>query len=263
MKSVEVTASNRDAALKDALSQLGANLNQVEIVDEKTSGLIRKKTTMTVQFISAEDLALGFVNGIISNMGVDAKASLTDEDGSILINIEGPDASKLIGYHGDMLDSLQYLTLLVANKNNPENKRLIIDGENYREKRTATLSKLAKRLAIKAAKSGENVSLEPMNPFERRIIHSSLADDSFVTTTSEGEDPNRYVVIVPNKKRQHREYNKDRKPRYNKYNDKKPAAPAKKEEEEKDMYNQEYSRQFKKTGARKMKTYGAPKSHLF
>lgn len=268
MKSVEITASSYDEALAKALEELDLSLKQVEVTSVKESGIIRKKTTIVVVAKpSAEELAYGFVKGVIEKMGLNVEVALNDNDEAIELALSGEDTSKLIGYRGDVLDSLQYLALLVAGKNNPKGKRMVIDGENYREKRTVTLTKLAKRLAFKAAKSGESISLEPMNPFERRIIHSALADDKYVTTSSEGEEPNRFVTIIPNKSKRNdrgdrRTKERKEKKEYSSYDVEIPV-PEQKQEEEKDMYNSEYSRNFKKKGVGKVKSYGAPKSKYF
>ena len=141
-----------------------------------------------------------FIDGIISQLNLNCEANVTENEEEYKVDLIGPDTHILIGYRGDVLDSIQYLTLLLINKNGENNKRLVIDGENYRSKREVTLSKLAKSLAYQVSKSGKPKQLEPMNPFERRIIHSALANDKFVTTESEGEEPNRYVVIKPVKK---------------------------------------------------------------
>ncbi len=141
-----------------------------------------------------------FISGIIENLNLQCEANVEETDEEFKVELVGPDAHVLIGYRGDVLDSIQYLTLLLINKNGESKKRLVIDGENYRAKREATLSKLAKNLAFQVSKSGRPKQLEPMNPFERRIIHSALANDKYVTTESEGEEPNRYVVIKPVKK---------------------------------------------------------------
>ena len=141
-----------------------------------------------------------FIDGIISQLNLNCEANVSENDEEYKVDLVGPDTHILIGYRGDVLDSIQYLTLLLINKHGENSKRLVIDGENYRAKREATLSKLAKNLAFQVSKSGRPKQLEPMNPFERRIIHSALANDKYVTTESEGEEPNRYVVIKPVKK---------------------------------------------------------------
>lgn len=120
---------------------------------------------------------------------------INKNDGSVTFKLHGDDMGILIGKHGQTLDSLQYLTNLVANKNSLERVRVIIDVEDYRERRVETLSRLASRLADKVKRSGERVALEPMNPHERKIIHMALQNDRRVTTLSEGEEPYRHVVI--------------------------------------------------------------------
>jgi len=117
------------------------------------------------------------------------------EDGVVTFKLHGPDMGILIGKHGQTLDALQYLTNLVANKHSAEHMRVMIDIEDYRERRSQTLTRLALRLADKVKRSGERVVLEPMNPHERKIIHMALQDDHRVNTLSEGEDPYRRVVI--------------------------------------------------------------------
>lgn len=116
-------------------------------------------------------------------------------DGSVTFKLHGDDMGILIGKHGQTLDSLQYLTNLVANKNSADRIRVIINVEDYRERRIETLNRLAYRLADKVKRSGERVALEPMNPHERKIIHMALQNDRRVTTLSEGDEPHRHVVI--------------------------------------------------------------------
>ncbi len=145
------------------------------------------------------DTIKNFIEGIIEKLGLNCEAVVTENEDEYKVELVGPDTSVLIGYRGDVLDSIQYLTLLLINKNKDEKKRLVIDGDGFRAKREQTLTKLAKSLAFQVSKSGQPKKLEPMNPFERRVIHSALADDKYVTTESEGEEPNRYVVITPNK----------------------------------------------------------------
>ena len=200
MKSIEITANSYAEALKQALEELGLDESQVEAEKIAETGMVRKKVTVRVtQKEDASTPVSDFINGIIKRMGIDCHAQVEELDDAFFVSLSGEDTGVLIGYRGDVLDSLQYISLLVLNKDNPLGKRLVIDGENYREKRIATLSKLAKKIAFRVAKNRKAESLEPMNPFERRIIHSALHDDRFVTTESHGEEPNRYVVITPKK----------------------------------------------------------------
>ena len=121
---------------------------------------------------------------------------IDEENGVVNIDLLGDDMGVLIGKRGQTLDSLQYLVSLVINKNSEKYLRVKLDTENYRERRKATLENLAKNIAYKVKRTKKAVALEPMNPYERRIIHSALQGDKFVTTKSEGEEPFRHVVVV-------------------------------------------------------------------
>ena len=129
-------------------------------------------------------------------MGVNAKLDIKEEKGVLSINISGDKMGLVIGYRGETLDSLQYLTSLVINKNHEDEYiRVSLDTENYRQKREETLIKVAQKTAYKVRKSGRAYKLEPMNPYERRIIHSALQDYNDINTYSEGEEPFRRVVV--------------------------------------------------------------------
>ena len=130
---------------------------------------------------------------------VEIKMNINDEDATIDINLVGDDMGVLIGKRGQTLDSLQYLVSLVANKDSDKYYRVKLDTENYRERRKATLESLAKNIAYKVKRTRKSVSLEPMNPYERRIIHSALQNDKYVSTKSEGEEPFRHVVVFMKK----------------------------------------------------------------
>lgn len=138
-----------------------------------------------------------FLQKIFKAMHIEVQMEkfVNKNDGTVTFKLHGDDMGILIGKHGQTLDSLQYLTNLVANKNSNERVRVVIDVEDYRDRRVETLTRLARRLADKVKKSGERVALEPMNPHERKIIHMALQGDRRVTTLSEGDDPNRHVVI--------------------------------------------------------------------
>lgn len=251
MKRIEVTGISYEEALSKALEELNTTEDKIEIIEKKETGLIRKKVTLIVEEkVSTEKIINDFINGVIEKLSLDCTASVKETDDTFLIQLSGKDTGILIGYRGEVLDSLQYLTLLIANKDGHLTKRLVIDGENYREKRQITLSKLAKKLAFQASKSGKDVKLEPMNPFERRIIHSALVEDKYVTTESEGEEPNRYVVIKPTK----RSFDKNRKT-YNK--------PVSKETSSSVSTEPAAPRNFEKTGFGNMKSFGGEKKRLF
>jgi len=143
------------------------------------------------------DEAKDFLAKIFKAMKIEVvmEKFVNKKDGCVVLKLHGDDMGILIGKHGQTLDSLQYLTNLVANKNTENRVHIVIDVENYRERRAETLVRLAKRLADKVKKSGERVVLEPMNPHERKIIHTALQNDNKITTLSEGSEPYRKVVI--------------------------------------------------------------------
>ena len=144
--------------------------------------------------------ATKFLSEMLSAMGVEAAIRTEYEDGTLNIELEGDDMGVLIGKRGQTLDSIQYLTSLVVNKGKAAYVRVKIDTENYRERRKATLENLAKNMAFKVKKTRRPAYLEPMNPYERRIIHSALQNDPYVTTHSEGDEPTRKVVITLKKR---------------------------------------------------------------
>jgi len=138
-----------------------------------------------------------FLSKVFAAMGMEVNVDVKTSEKEMNIELSGSDMGVLIGKRGQTLDSLQYLTSLVVNKGQKEYIRVKVDTENYRERRKETLENLAKNLAYKAKRTKRPVSLEPMNPYERRIIHSSLQNDKYVTTHSEGEEPYRKVIITP------------------------------------------------------------------
>lgn len=140
---------------------------------------------------------IDFVSTLFKNMNLNCTLKVTSTRDTLSILIGGADSNLTIGYRGETLDAIQYIALLVANKPVRFAKRLVIDAEGYREKRAATLTALSKKLASQAIKSGKAIELEPMNPFERRVIHTALQENPAVTTLSEGDEPNRFVVICP------------------------------------------------------------------
>lgn len=133
------------------------------------------------------------------NMEVAVDVSMDETENEMSINLKGEEMGVLIGKRGQTLDSLQYLTSLVVNKGNSNYIRVKVDTENYRKRRKDTLENLAKNLAYKVKRTKRPVTLEPMNPYERRVIHSALQNDKYVSTHSEGEEPFRRVVITLNK----------------------------------------------------------------
>lgn len=152
---------------------------------------------------AAQKKAEEFITSLMKrmNMDVSISASFQAENNELLLNMEGPDMGILIGKRGQTLDSLQYLTSLVINKEHKEDYiRVKLDTEDYRSRREETLRNLARNIAYKVRRSRKPVALEPMNPYERRIIHSALQNDRYVTTRSEGDEPFRHVIIYMKKK---------------------------------------------------------------
>lgn len=142
-----------------------------------------------------------FLKGVFETMNLEVEiVTEIDEEGALAIELKGKHMGILIGKRGQTLDALQYLTNRVANKNQEGFVRVKLDTENYRKRRKETLENLAKNIASKVKRTRKPVSLEPMNPYERRIIHSALQADRYVSTHSEGEEPYRRVVVTPNRK---------------------------------------------------------------
>lgn len=203
---MQFTGKTVEETIASGLNELQLSENQVEIkvIEEPTKGLFgRLKGKAVVEIVRKKtdaDKALEFVQGIIDIMQLDAVATLTKDDESTVITLDSKDSSAVIGYRGEVLDAIQTLAGAAANINRKDYKKVVVDCENYREKRNDTLVKLAKRLEEKATEIRREVILEPMSPYERRIIHTALAESTTVTTRSDGKEPNRYVVIVPNDK---------------------------------------------------------------
>lgn len=140
-------------------------------------------------------VAISFLKEVTEKMGLNLEVKAFQNDSSIYVEIEGKDSGTIIGKRGQTLDAIQYLTSLVVNKDKEKYIRVIVDAENYRDKREKTLEQLANRLADKVIKTNRSVRLEPMNPYERKVIHATLQGNSKVATRSEGEEPFRRVLI--------------------------------------------------------------------
>jgi len=156
-----------------------------------------RKAPSTGEETPVSNEAKEYLEGLLKRMDVDIELTAFQNEDGIFLSAKGPDAGTLIGYRGETLDALQYLVSLKVNKGEDDYKRVSLDAEDYRAKREEILVKLANRLADKAVKTGRKVALEPMNPYERRILHSALQGHPGVRTHSEGVDPYRRVVITP------------------------------------------------------------------
>lgn len=203
MKSIEIEGKTVEEALNKALIELNTekNMVDVEILEYGSKGLFnvigvkpaKIRVTSKYDYIKeAED----FITNILKCMEIEANIDVREENDTIIINLSGERMGLIIGYRGETLDSIQYLVSLIVNKiHELPHKRVILDTENYRSKREETLKGLAIKTANKVKKTRKLFKLEPMNPYERRVIHSALQEDAFINTYSEGDEPFRRVVV--------------------------------------------------------------------
>lgn len=206
MREIEKSARTTEEAIDEALAELGLTKDEVEVevLEEGTKGLFgllgsKNARVKVKEILTPEKKAINLLKDIFKcmNLSVDLEAQTTGEH--IKINLIGPDLGILIGRRGETLDALQYYLNLAANRNFEKRVRFVIDVENYRQRREDTLCKLAHRLADKVRRKDKEVILEPMSPYERRIIHTALQDNKDVFTYSEGEEPYRKIIIAPKK----------------------------------------------------------------
>lgn len=210
LNQIEKTAKNIDDAILLALEELGVARDKVdvEVLEEGSKGLLGifggkdAKVRVTLKAAPKSDdsavaLAENFLNSVFDDMNLKVEFDTKFEGNDLTINLIGDDMGIIIGKRGETLDSLQYLTSLVVNKGEGSYIKVTIDTENYRTKRQEALRALAQRIADKVAKTGRRHIFEPMNPYERRVLHATLQSHEEVTTYSIGEDPNRKVVVAP------------------------------------------------------------------
>ncbi|MBQ6734348.1 MAG: protein jag [Lachnospiraceae bacterium] len=206
MEYQEFSAKTVDDAITEACRALGVPSSRLvyEVESEGSGGFLgmgAKPAVIraAVKDVSPTDAAKQFVLDVTKAMQLEVETDSVYDETEHTLNMElkGPEMGVLIGKRGQTLDALQYLVSLVVNKGAEEYVHVKLDTENYRARRKATLENLAKNIAFKVKRSRRPVSLEPMNPYERRIIHSALQQDRYVTTHSEGEEPNRRVVVTP------------------------------------------------------------------
>ncbi len=227
----EFTGKSVDEAIANGLTELGLTEKDVEITvleegKKKLFGSIKARVEIAVkssgkaavkQEVKAEKVCenspvsapvvsddatdgertVAFLEGLFKLLNITACTELVSEGDKVEINVTAANTTAIIGKHGAMIDAIQTLAGAVANTGRDDYKRVVVDCENYRENRENTLNKLAENLAQKAIRLGKKVQLEPMNPYERRIMHAALSEREGVTTVSEGKEPNRYIVIIP------------------------------------------------------------------
>lgn len=205
-KEVIITAKTVEEAVAKAVAELGASgaeAIEYTVLEEPKKGFLGIGTApakISASYtLSGADMALAFIKDLVSGMGLDAEVTMTEDGENKLIRVTGESAGVLIGHHGDTLDSLQYLANLAANKKVEGEKRdfcrVTVDVENYRAKREETLRALARRMADKVVRYKKSQTLEPMNAYERRIIHSEVQKIKGVSTNSIGSENNRRVVL--------------------------------------------------------------------
>lgn len=204
MKKVVATAKTIDDAVQKALLELGvpkekANVRVLEEPSRGLFGLIGTKDAKVEVEFHYDPVAQGrdFLQDVLTNMKVEAQVNARPNEEGMLFDIQGTNLGMIIGRRGQTLDSLQYLVNVVANRHADKHVRITLDAENYRLRRKETLEQLAERVAKKALSSKRAVRLEPMSAAERKVIHAFLQKRSDVVTFSEGDEPNRYIVISP------------------------------------------------------------------
>ena len=204
MEFIEISAKNVDDAITQATVQLGITSDQLEyeVLDKGSTGFLgigsKNAVIKARKKFSIDENVVEFLSSIFDamKMEVEILVAVNEEEHIIEVELKGDDMGIPIGKRGQTLDSLQYLTNLAINKHSDEYYKVKIDTEDYRKRRKETLENLAKNIAYKVKRTKRPVSLEPMNPFERRIIHSALQNDRYVTTHSEGDEPYRHVVVT-------------------------------------------------------------------
>ena len=204
MEFIEVSAKTVNDAITDALVRLGVTSDQLEyeVISEGSTGFLGFGSKPAVikarRKYSPEESVRDFLTQVFEAMklNVEIISSYNEENGQIDVEFKGDEMGVLIGKRGQTLDSLQYLTNLAVNKQTDHYVKVKLDTEDYRKRRKDTLENLARNISYKVKRTKRSVALEPMNPFERRVIHSALQNDRFVSTHSEGEEPYRHVVVT-------------------------------------------------------------------
>ena len=203
-KSIEVSAKTEDEAIASALEQLGVTRDDVsvEILERAKSGFLGIGACPARVRVSYEvregqrDKVEDFLGGLLERMGVDAEMEITErEDGGINVNLSGKGMGAVIGRRGETLDAIQHLVNYSVNRGSEKRLHISVDAENYRSKREESLVRLAEKMAAKAVKYRRSMALEPMNSYERHVIHTALQNYEGVSTASTGSEPNRRVVV--------------------------------------------------------------------
>ncbi|MDE6586407.1 MAG: protein jag [Clostridia bacterium] len=207
------TAKSVDEALDEALKELNLTLDEVdyEILDEGKKGFLGLGASLAkIRIIPKADAVkrtggadeggrtCAFIDALLNIIGIKAESKVVSDGESLNVEIKTESSARVIGKRGDVLDAIQCLAGAVANTGREEYRKVVVDCENYRAQREQTLKDLALKVAHKAVETGRKVLLEPMTPYERRVIHAALMDSEEVKTASDGREPARYVVVIPN-----------------------------------------------------------------
>ena len=204
MEYIEVSAKTVDDAITEASIKLGTTSDKIEyeVIEKGSTGFLgigsKNAVIKACKKFSVDGEVLEFLNNVFRamDMEVEVLINVNETNRQIDVELKGDDMGVLIGKRGQTLDSLQYLTSVAINKSSENYYKVKVDTEDYRKRRKETLENLARNIAYKVKKTRRSVALEPMNPFERRIIHSALQNDKYVTTHSEGDEPYRHVVVT-------------------------------------------------------------------
>jgi len=210
LNSIEVQGRTEDEAIELALEQLGLSRDDVsvEIIEQAKTGFLGLKNTPATVKVSYESKEAGaqniesFLKGLLTRMDIEAGFEISEKEDSVEVNLTGSDPGVLIGRRGETLDAIQHLTNYVVNRGASERLRINFDTEGYRQRRSESLENLANRTAGKVVKYRKNMTLDPMNAYERHIIHAALQDNAQISTFSIGSEPNRRVVVAYGHKNQ-------------------------------------------------------------
>ena len=202
MEYIQFTGKTRLDAISKAMEKFSVSEDRldIQVLDEGSKGFLgigaKDYVIQARKLVVKEDIIIDYIKKIYACMDIDVEVEVTGREDTLLVDIKGEEASVLIGSHAESLDALQTIVNIVLTKETGEHTRVILDIENYRSRREESLISYAKKMAQKVINRRRSIKLDPMNPYERRIIHSALQENDKITTFSEGEDPNRRIVLA-------------------------------------------------------------------
>ena len=202
MEYIQFTGKTRLDAISKAMEKFSVSEDRldIQVLDEGSKGFLgigaKDYVIQARKLVVKEDIIIDYIKKIYACMDIDVEVEVTGREDTLLVDIKGEEASVLIGRHAESLDALQTIVNIVLTKETGEHTRVILDIENYRSRREESLISYAKKMAQKVISRRRSIKLDPMNPYERRIIHSALQENDKITTFSEGEDPNRRIVLA-------------------------------------------------------------------